>query len=98
MAVYTLGIWTVKPGREEEFISAWRDMASRTKTGFPNASAVLLRDRDRPNRFVSSGPWESLEQVGQWRSSTPFQQGVAQMREFLDGFEPHTMDPVVTIR
>jgi heme-degrading monooxygenase HmoA len=97
MAVYTLGIWTVKPGHEEEFISAWREMAARTKADFPDASAVLLRDRDAPNRFVSSGPWDSLEQVEAWRASPSFRDGVAKIREFLDRFEPHTMDPVVTI-
>jgi heme-degrading monooxygenase HmoA len=97
MAVYTLGIWTVKPGREEEFISAWQDMASHTKADFPSASAILLRDRDKPNQFVSSGPWDSLEQAEAWRASAAFREGVAKIRQFLDGFEPHTMDPVVTI-
>jgi heme-degrading monooxygenase HmoA len=97
MAVYTLGIWTVKPGREEEFIAAWHDMASRTKADFPGASAVLLRDREKPNQFVSSGPWDSLEQAQAWRASAAFRDGVAKIREYLDGFEPHTMDPVVTI-
>lgn len=76
MAVYTLGVWKVKPGREEEFIAAWRDMATRTESDFPGASAMFLRDRDIPSLFVSSGPGDSL---------------------LLDGFEPHTMDPVVTI-
>jgi heme-degrading monooxygenase HmoA len=97
MAVYTLGIWTVKPGREDGFIEAWKDMASRTKADFPTASAVLLRDRDNPNQFVSSGPWDSLEQAQAWRASQAFGEGVAKIREFLDGFEPHTMDPIVTV-
>jgi quinol monooxygenase YgiN len=97
MAVYTLGLWRVKPGCEERFVAAWRAMADRTKADFPDASAVLLRDREAPNLFVSSGPWESLDQVGQWRASPAFTEGVAAIRELLDGFEPHTMDPVVTV-
>jgi heme-degrading monooxygenase HmoA len=72
-------------------------MASHTKTDSPNASAVLLRDREKPNRFVSSGPWDSVEQVQPWRACPAFREGVAMIGEFLDGFEPHTMDPVVTI-
>jgi heme-degrading monooxygenase HmoA len=95
--IYTLGLWVVKSGREEEFISAWQDMATRTKADFPDASAVLLRDRDMPNHFVSSGPWDSLEQAQAWRASTPFRDGLANIRELLDSFEPHTMDPVITI-
>jgi len=87
----------VKPGREEEFISAWRDLATRTESDFPGASAMLLRDRDIPGLFVSSGPWDSLEQIAMWRAATTFGEGVAKIRELLDGFEPHTMDPVVTI-
>ena len=95
--VYTLGICTVKPGREEEFIAAWREMASRTKADFPDAAGVLLRDRDRTNRFISAGPWESSEQIRDWRASAAFADGLARMREMLESFEPHTMDSVVTV-
>lgn len=97
MAVYTLGVWTVKPGREEEFVAAWRDLATRTAAEFPAPSALLLRDRDNPNVFISSGPWPSLEEIGRWRSSATFTDGVGKIRELLDGFEPHTMDPVVDV-
>jgi quinol monooxygenase YgiN len=97
MVVYTLGIWTAKLGHEEEFISAWRDLATRTRADFPGASAALLRDRDVPNLFVSSGPWDSTEQIENWRRSATFSAGVTKIREFVDGFQPHTMDPVVTI-
>jgi heme-degrading monooxygenase HmoA len=97
MAVYTLGVWTAKPGREEEFVDAWREMATRTAAEFDGASAVLLRDRDQANRFISSGPWESLEQVRAWRESSTFRQGLARIRGLIEAFEPHTMDPVVVI-
>jgi len=46
---------------------------------------------------VASRLVESLEQIEMWRASTTFGEGVAKIRELLDGFEPHTMDPVVTI-
>jgi heme-degrading monooxygenase HmoA len=54
-------------------------------------------DWEKPLQFVSSGPWDSLEQAHAWRASAAFRDGVARIREYLDGFEPHTMDPVVTI-
>jgi heme-degrading monooxygenase HmoA len=95
VSVFTLGIWTIKPGHEEEFIEAWRDMATQTQAEFPDAHGTLLRDREAPNRFISFGPWESLEQVEMWRASAAFRDGVARMRELLDAFEPHTMDPTV---
>ena len=98
MPVFTLGIWTVSEGREDDFVRTWQDLAERTKGDFPDATATLLRDRDQPNRFVSYGPWESLEQIEQWRSSGTFQAGVGKIRELLESFTPHTMDVAAEIR
>jgi heme-degrading monooxygenase HmoA len=97
VSIYTLGIWTVTPGREQEFIDAWHAMASATQAEFPGASAILLRDRDEPSRFISSGPWESLDQIEAWRSSATFSDGVGRIRGIIEAFEPHTMDPVATV-
>jgi heme-degrading monooxygenase HmoA len=97
MAIFTLGIWTVKPGQEDDFVRAWRELADRTKSDFPNETATLVRDREQPNLFISFGPWDSLEQIEKWRSSTTFQEGVGKIRELLDDFEPHTMDLVAAI-
>ena len=92
MRVYTLGIWTVKNGREGEFVDAWRDLAERTKSDFPDETATLLRDRDQPNRFISFGPWDTLEQIERWRGSETFKQAVGTIRAMLENFEAHTMD------
>ncbi|NKX53991.1 antibiotic biosynthesis monooxygenase family protein [Arthrobacter mobilis] len=97
MSVYTLGIWLVKPGREEDFVQAWQELARRTLEEFPGARAVLLHDRDVPNRFISTGPWDSVEQVGQWRQSRAFTEGTAAMQDLLERFEPHTLDEAVSI-
>ena len=97
MSVYTLGIWLVKPGREDDFVQAWRSLASKTQEEFPGAKAVLMRDRDVPNRFISTGPWESLEQTERWRASAAFVQGYEAMREMLEHFEPHTLEEAATI-
>ena len=66
--VYTLAVWTVLCGREDEFVALWRELAHWTLTRFPNAQGTLLRDRERPNHFVSFGPWENLEVIQEWRS------------------------------
>ena len=53
MAVYTVGIWIVKPGREDEFADAWREMAEWTTRSVNSAaSGTLLRDRERTNGGV----------------------------------------------
>ena len=90
--IYTLGMWTVKEGREADFVAGWQAMGEATVADFPDAHGTLLRDRDRPGRFVSFGRWESLEQVQAWRASDAFQQGVGRIRELLDGFEPGTYE------
>ena len=97
MSVYTLALWRVKPEDEQSFVSAWRELAARTKQEFPEASAVLLRDRDVPGLFISTGPWKSVEEIDRWRASAAFAGGVAGIQPHLEGFEPHTMDLVVSI-
>lgn len=97
MTVHTLGIWRVEPGHEEAFVEAWRGLADHTKADFPDASATLLRDRDDSRLFVSSGPWESVDRVAEWRASAAFVQGLAAIRPHLASFEPHTMDLVVRV-
>jgi heme-degrading monooxygenase HmoA len=92
MTVYTLGLWRVKAGREDDFLTAWQELAHHTQRDFPGASAVLLRDRDTPNLFISSGPWESMGQVDAWRASDTFRHGTEKMRDLLDSFEAHTLD------
>ena len=91
MSVYTLGIWKVQAGRENDFVRAWSEMANNTKADFTESVATLLQDMDEPRTFISFGPWESLEQIEQWRSSDTFKNGVGSIRSLLDDFAPHTM-------
>ena len=97
MTIYTLGIWRVKPGSEEDFVAAWQQLAENTKADYPNASAVLLQDSEDRSMFVSSGPWESQAQVEEWRASLAFTRGVAAILPSLEAFEPHSMDAVVVL-
>ena len=67
-AIWTHGIWTVKPGREEEFAAAWREMARDALTECtPRAEPHLLRERERPNVFRSFGEWDDAETVARFR-------------------------------
>jgi heme-degrading monooxygenase HmoA len=92
VSVYTLGIWLVKPGHEDDFVKAWKEMADQTHKDYPGGRGLLMRDRDVPNRFISTGPWASLEQVEQWRASAAFTEGLASIRDIIEHFEPHTLD------
>ena len=50
-----MGIWQVKPGSEDDFITAWQEMADWTMREVQGAEpgGTLLRDREQPSRFVS---------------------------------------------
>jgi len=96
--IYTSGDWMVKPGRDEEFIEAWHDLAEWTAAEMaPGAPATLLRDRDEPAHFRSFGPWDSDEQVAAWRQSEGFAVRIGRIRELLDRFESHTLDVVADV-
>ena len=91
--IWTHAVWTVNPGREDEFIRAWDAMASDALTAFETAGpAHLLRDRERQNVFRSFGPWDSMETVEAFRATIAPHLG--SMQELLDGFEAFTLDEV----
>ncbi len=95
MPVWTHGVWTVRPGREDDFVAAWRSMAEAgmAELDVPEPP-TLLRDREHANAFTSFGPWPDEEAVGRFRSSAAFREGVEAMQDLLEDFEPRTMDQV----
>lgn len=97
MSVYTMGIWQAKLGREAEFAAAWWEFAEwtgRQFLGVEETNGTLLRDRDQPGRFVSFGPWDSLDQIAAWRAHPGFRERVARMNDLLESFTPAVLDPV----
>jgi heme-degrading monooxygenase HmoA len=87
--LYTCGTWTVKPGREDDFVTAWEEFAQWTSQNMAAAGwATLLQDEENPTRFLTVGPWESADAVAAWRASPGFQERIGRIRELLDGFEP----------
>lgn len=94
-ALYTLGEWTAKEGREEEFVAAWQELARWTEASVDGATwAKLLRDREEPRRFISFSPWGDEDAVDAWRERPGFQSRVETIRALVSSFVPHTMDAV----
>lgn len=94
--VWTHATWTVIPGRESEFVSLWGQLGDWTVKAFPGARGTLLRDTDRPNVFISFGPWPDQDTAARWRASAEFHQHVAAIKETLELFEPVLLEPVAT--
>ncbi len=92
-SIWTHGVWTVKPGREDEFVAAWRAMAQAAVAEFdPPGEPQLLRDRERPNVFRSFGPWEDVDTVDRFRAFIgPHLAGI---RELVDDLEIFVLDEV----
>jgi heme-degrading monooxygenase HmoA len=89
--LYTCGIWTVIAGREDDFVAAWEDLARWTKENVDGAGwAELVQDEERPNRFLTFGPWKNAEAIEAWRATDGFRERVGRMRELLESFEPGT--------
>jgi len=61
---------------------------------FGTAPPTILRDRERPNVFVTFGPFASVGDVDAFRASDLFRQGIETIRPLLDSFEPATLDEV----
>jgi hypothetical protein len=95
---YTAGVWIVKPGHEDEFIAAWRDFAEWTlRTIDGSVWGTLLRDREMPNRFMSFGPFQRIEDIESWRAHPGFAERVGRVRALCDRWDPSTLDEVTTI-
>ncbi len=99
MAVpYTSTTWIVKAGHEDEFVRRWSEFAQWSEGQGLSAQAMLLRDVDDPTRFVSFGPWESLDVIGRWRTLPGFHERVALLNDVLEQFEPRTLQVVAEHR
>ncbi len=95
--IYSLGIWTVRAGRERDFIREWENFAAWTANNQPGAvEAKLLQDLANPRKFISFGPFKSQEAINAWRETSEFKGFVDKVRVMCESFLPHTMKPVAT--
>jgi hypothetical protein len=89
--VWTHGVWTVKDGREDEFIRAWRELVP-LGTGLGSGDPLLFRDREHPNVFRSFGPWPNVDAITRFREAIAPR--VAAIDDLLERFETSTLDEV----
>ena len=70
---YTTAVWNVKQGGEDEFVRIWQQMAESVPSEHSGMIARLLRDLEKPSRFVSvASPWRSSEPVAEALASQLF--------------------------
>jgi heme-degrading monooxygenase HmoA len=90
--------WTVRSGKEQVFISSWEAFARWTKANLPGAEeAYLLRDVQKPGKFITLGPWKDVESLLEWRSRGEFKDFFKRMHEICDEIKPITLSLVVKV-
>ena len=83
---FTCGIWTVRDGSEEEFVTRWKALVGSAET-LPGAeSFMLIQDRQDPHRFISFGAWDEWTTADGWRSSEAFANALRACRELCEDF------------
>ncbi len=91
-APYTLGLWTVKAGKEQEFVEEWNRFAGWTSRHVVGSgSATLLQDPKNEREFISFGPWDNEQAIDSWRAAPEFQEFLTKARSLCDMVQPRTM-------
>jgi len=83
--IFSIGEWTVTPGKEALFLERWREF-SRWSLNHINGGrwVYVVQDREQNNKFMSFGIWESPEDYTEWRHSTKFKSAFAEFSAMCD--------------
>jgi hypothetical protein len=86
---YTHAEWRVTPGREEEFVAAWRALGEAF-AALPQRPlwGTLLRSEREPSLFYSFGPWASAEDVAAMRADPRAQAALARVAGLCERATP----------
>ncbi len=96
---FSVGIWLVKPGKENDFIAAWGDFAKMIFNRNIGADEVyLLQDIQQPRRFITSGPWENIQRIEAWRQLPEFKEFFIKAKDMCDEITPLTMKPIIHLK
>ena len=91
MEHYTSGRWSVKEGREEEFVEAWEEFARWSVENIEGARwARFVQHKDDPSQLLSLGAWEDDAAIEAWRSDPGFSKRIGNMQELLADSEVAT--------
>ncbi len=80
---YTLASWRVKPGRESDFVEAWKSVGKtfRELPRPPAGNGTLIQSLTDPALYYSFGPWSSTGDISAMREDPNAQES---MRKAMD--------------
>lgn len=87
--IYTLGVWHVKDGMQQEFITAWKELGEAFGSlPEPPGKGVLIQSTTESKLFYSFGPWNSMEAVEEMRNNPQAQKGIRKLIDFCSKATP----------
>lgn len=93
--VYTLGMWRVKPGKEDEFVKAWKALAKAfIELPNPPGRGTLIRSTTDPQLFYSFGPWKRRDDVEAMRANERAQAAIQRVVSLCSEASPGTFTVV----
>ncbi len=97
--VYTLGMWRVKPGKEEEFIEAWKGLSEvfSKLPQPPGGKGTLVQSLNDPLLFYSFGEWSSMDAIQAMRKDMNAQAGIKQVGELCTEATPGSFRVVAEV-
>lgn len=98
-SVYTLGVWRVKPGKEAEFIEAWKALGNlfAQLPLPPGGVGTLVQSLSDPLLFYSFGEWSSREAIQAMRQDAKAQEGIRKVAELCTEATPGSFRVVAQV-
>lgn len=95
---YSVGIWTVKSGKEDAFLKTWRELVDGAmKSNKGSINFVMLHDIEQKNAYMSVGKWGEMKKFQEWRQTPEFKTIFAKLEELCDDIKIKSMVSVVNI-
>ena len=95
--VYTLGVWRVKSGYQNEFVAAWRALGRYFNSlAHPPGKGTLLQSVDDPQQFYSFGPWQSLDDIQEMRNLPETPAEIGKLMDLCEEGRPGAFRVVAT--
>jgi heme-degrading monooxygenase HmoA len=95
--IYTSGVWVVKPGEEDDFVTAWKEFVALGAEMRGSGTFRLLRDTEQPGRFMSFAPWESFDAVQAWTQHPEFAERMGRASTHCADFKSTTYELIAEV-
>lgn len=87
--VYTLGVWRVREGKENEFVEAWKGLGSFFRSlPHPPGIGTLLQSLEDPQQFYSFGPWAALDDIQAMRDHPDASMEIGKLMDLCEEGRP----------